>query len=197
MVRPAHESESNMDVEPLQRAVRSTRAVLGGVTSEQLTLPTPCASWQVSDLINHIVGGQFFFAAVASGEQPSRDRPDFSAGDFVGEFERGSAAAIAAFDEPGAMERTMHLPFGDMPGSIFVKIAATDTFIHGWDLAKATGQPADLDPELATELLAGARPFLSDSLRGPEGEAAFGPEQPCTPDAANADQLAAFLGRVV
>jgi uncharacterized protein (TIGR03086 family) len=186
-----------MGVEPLERAVRSTRTVLGGVTPEQLTWTTPCASWKVSDLINHIVGGQFFFASVASGEQPNRERPDFSAGDFVSEFERGSTAAVAAFDEPGAMERTMHLPFGDMPGSIFVKIAATDTFIHGWDLAKATGQPADLDPDLAVELLAGARPFLSDSLRGPEGKASFGPEQPCSPEAPNADQLAAFLGRVV
>ena len=186
-----------MGVEPFERAVRSTRAVIGGVTPEQLTLPTPCASWQVSDLINHIVGGQFFFAAMASGEKPSRDRPDFSAGDFVGDFERGSTAAIAAFDEPGAMERTMHLPFGDMPGSVFVNIAATDTFIHGWDLAKATGQPADLDPDLAAALLVGARPFLSDSLRGPEGKASVGPEQPCASDAPHADQLAAFLGRVV
>ena len=186
-----------MGVEPLDRAVHSTRAVLGRVTPEQLTLPTPCASWQVSDLINHIVGGQFFFAAVASGEKPSRVRPDFSAADFVGEFERGSTAAIAAFDEPGAMERTMHLPFGDLPGSVFVMIAATDTFIHGWDLAKATNQPANLDPDLAAELLTGARPFLSDSLRGPEGKASFGPEQPCTPDAPQVDQLAAFLGRVV
>jgi uncharacterized protein (TIGR03086 family) len=186
-----------MGVEPLERAVRSTRTVLGGVAPEQLTLPTPCVSWKVSDLINHIVGGQFFFATVASGQQPSRERPDFSAGDFVADYERGSTAAIAAFDEPGAMERTMHLPFGDMPGAVFVRIAATDTFIHGWDLARATGQAADLDPELAAELLASARPFLTESLRGPEGKASFGPEQPCGPDAPRADQLAAFLGRVV
>ena len=186
-----------MGAEVLERAVRSTRAVLGRVQPDQLSAPTPCASWTVAELINHIVGGQLFFASVASGDRPSRDRPDFAAGDFVGDFEQGSAAAIAAFDTPGAMERTMHLPFGDMPGAIFVTIAATDTFIHGWDLARATAQPADLDPELATELLTAARPFLSDSLRGPEGKASFGPEQPCAPDAPAADQLAAFLGRAV
>jgi uncharacterized protein (TIGR03086 family) len=186
-----------MAVEPLERAVRSTRTVLGGVNPDQLTLPTPCASWKVSDLINHLVGGQFFFAAMASGEKPSRERVDFSAGDFVGDFERGSAAAIAAFSAPGALQRTMHLPFGEMPGAIFVRIAATDTFIHGWDLAKATGQPADLEPDLAAELLAGARPFLSDSLRGAEGQASFGPEQPAPPECTEVDRLAAFLGRTV
>jgi len=186
-----------MGAEALERAVRSTRAVLGAVHADQLSAPTPCASWKVSDLINHIVGGQLFFASVARGDRPSRDRPDFSAGDFVSDFEQGSAAAIAAFDAPGAMERTMHLPFGDMPGAIFVTIAATDTFIHGWALAKATGQPADLDPALAAELLSATRPFLSDSLRGPEGKASFGPEQPCASDAPSADQLAAFLGRAV
>ena len=99
----------------------------------------------------------------------------------MGDFERGSAAAVAAFDAPGAMERTMHLPFGDLPGVVFVRIAATDTFIHGWDLAKATGQPADLDPELAAELLASARPFLSDSLRGPDGKASFARGSPVFP----------------
>ena len=78
-----------MGVEPLEKAVRSTRAVLGGVQPDQLTLATPCASWKVSDLINHIVGGQFFFASMASGDKASRDRPDFSSGDFVSDFERG------------------------------------------------------------------------------------------------------------
>jgi uncharacterized protein (TIGR03086 family) len=189
--------EGDMGVEPLEKAVRSTRAVLGGVQPDQLTLSTPCASWRVSDLINHIVGGQFFFASMASGDKPSRDRPDFSSGDFVGDFERGSEASIAAFSAPGAMERTLRLPFGELPGAVFVRIAATDTFIHGWDLAKATGQPADLEPELASELLAGARTVLSDSLRGPDGEAWFGPEQAASPDATPADQLAAFLVRVV
>jgi uncharacterized protein (TIGR03086 family) len=186
-----------MGVEPLEKAVGSTRAVLGGVKPEQLRLPTPCASWTVSDLINHIVGGQFFFASIASGEKPSRDRPDFSGGDFVDDFERGSTAALAAFSAAGAMERTMHLPFGDLPGAAFMRIAATDTFVHGWDLAKATAQPADLDPDLAMELLASARSVFSDSLRGPEGEASFGPEQPAPPDCTQSEQLAAFLGRVV
>src|SRR5205823_12905039 len=72
-----------MSVEPLEQAVRSTRGVLEGVKPDQMGLATPCASWKVSDLVNHIVGGQFFFAKVASGNKPERDPTDYSSGDFV------------------------------------------------------------------------------------------------------------------
>jgi len=91
----------------------------------------------------------------------------------------------------------MHLPFGDMPGSAFVGIAATDTFTHGWDLAKATGQPTDLAPDLAAGLLGGVRTSIPDSFRGPDGKAPFGAEQVAPAGSSNADQLAAFLGRTV
>ena len=94
------------------------------------------------------------------------------------------------------MEKILTLPFGQMPGSAFVGIAATDTFTHGWDLAKSTGQSTDIAPELAAGLLAGAKQFISDAIRGPE-PAPFASEQPAPAGASNADQLAAFLGRTV
>jgi uncharacterized protein (TIGR03086 family) len=186
-----------MSVEPLQQAIQSTRAVLNNVDRDDLSRATPCVSWKVSDVINHIVGGQFFFATAVNGQAPSRDETDYAAGDFVTEFDRGSAATVAAFSQDGAMERIVHLPFGDMPGAVFVGIASTDTFIHGWDLAKATGQATDLEPELAAALLAQVKPVLPDSFRGPDGQAAFGPEQVAPEGASNADRLAAFLGRTV
>ena len=94
------------------------------------------------------------------------------------------------------MTKMLTLPFGQMPGSAFVGLAATDTFTHGWDLAKATGQSTDLDPELAAQLLAGAKQAISPAFRGPEPKP-FGPEQTAPAGATNADQLAAFLGRTV
>jgi hypothetical protein len=69
----------------------------------------------------------------------------------------------------------MHRPFGDMPGSVFVGVAATGTFVHGWGLAKATGRNSDLDPQLAAGLLAGIRPAIPDAIRGVDGQAPFGP----------------------
>jgi uncharacterized protein (TIGR03086 family) len=88
------------------------------------------------------------------------------------------------------------LPFGTMPGSAFVGIAATDTFVHGWDLAKATGQNTDLSPDLAAGLLVGAKAFIQDGIRGDE-PMPFAAEQQAPAGASSADQLAAFLGRKV
>jgi uncharacterized protein (TIGR03086 family) len=183
---------------PLDQAIESTKAVLANVRPDQLSADTPCASWKVSDLINHIVGGQYFFATAANGEPLSTDpAPDFSAADFNSAFAAGNEQCLAAFGADGAMEKIMHLPFGDMPGSAFVGLAAVDTFIHGWDLARATGQNSDLNPELAAGLLAGARMAIAPAFRGPDGKAPFGPELTAPDGASNADQLAAFLGRVV
>jgi uncharacterized protein (TIGR03086 family) len=91
----------------------------------------------------------------------------------------------------------LRLPFAELPGAVFVNIATTDTFTHGWDLARATGQSTDLDPELAATLLEFARAFLSDALRGSDGTAPFGAQVEAPPGASPADELAAFLGRQV
>jgi uncharacterized protein (TIGR03086 family) len=175
----------------------TTRGVLAGVRPDQLDAATPCASWKVSDVINHLVGGQFYFASAVSGQALEGESPDFAAGDYLTAFDQGSAAAIAAFQSDGAMDRTIHLPFGDMPGSAFVGIAATDTFTHGWDLARATGQNTDLAPDLAAGLLEGVRPAIPEAVRGADGQAPFGPVLEAPAGASNADQLAAFLGRTV
>ena len=135
--------------------------------------------------------------SVAKGEAASdAAAPDFSAGDFKATFARGSAASLAAFKAAGAMDKTMIVPWGEMKGSEFLGLAAVDTFAHAWDLARATGQSTDLNPELAAGLLVGSRAGISHAFRGPEG-APFGPEQKAPAGASKADELAAFLGRTV
>jgi uncharacterized protein (TIGR03086 family) len=93
------------------------------------------------------------------------------------------------------MDKTMKLPFGDVPGGVYVMIASTDMFTHAWDLAKATGQSTDLDPELAAQLLEFARVALHEEMRGPDGVAPFGLEVRVDDGAPAADRLAAFMGR--
>ena len=187
-----------MSTAPYEHAIASAKKVLAGVKPEHLTAQTPCASWKVSDLVNHMVGGQYFFGTVAKGEAATdATAPDFAAGDFNAAFAQGAAEAVAAFNEPGTMEKTLQLPWGAMPGSAFVGIAAVDTFAHAWDLARATGQDSNLDPELAAGLLMGARAGIAPEFRGADGVAPFGPEQSAPAGASKADELAAFLGRSV
>jgi uncharacterized protein (TIGR03086 family) len=185
-----------MTTEPLEQAIAATRAVLAVVSKEQLDNATPCAAWKVSDLINHIVGGQYFFEAGAKGEPPAGGDTDFSATDFLSAFDEGATRSVAAFRAEGVMGKMLTLPFGQMPGAAFMALAATDTLTHGWDLAKATGQDADLAPELAAQLLAGAKGAIAPAFRSAEGTV-FGLEQQAPAGASNADQLAAFLGRAV
>jgi uncharacterized protein (TIGR03086 family) len=180
----------------LARAFASTAGVLSGVDAQQLDAATPCESWQVRELVNHIVGATTFFAVTAeTGEEPAPAETDFCEGDFVSEFNKGAAGAVKAFEADGVMDKMMKLPFGELPGGVFINIAATDTFTHGWDLAKATGQSTDLDPGLATQLLAIVDGLLPDDLRGPDGQAPFGPKAEAPAGSTPADRLAAFLGR--
>src|ERR1019366_6770030 len=108
----------------------------------------------------------------------------------------GSKLCLQAFASDGVMDKVISLPFGEMPGSAFMGLATTDTFTHGWDLAKATGQNTDLSPELAAQLLAGSKKNISPSFRNDSGNP-FGPEMAAPAGASQADPIAPFLGRQI
>jgi uncharacterized protein (TIGR03086 family) len=185
-----------MSTADIERAFASTRGILANVTVDELSRPTPCQSWQVRELVNHIIGTSFWFAASTNaGVAPAVEEIDYTGGDMVATYEDGIAQAVEAFGRPGALEKMITLPFGTLPGAAYLGIATTDAFTHGWDLARATGQSTDLDPELAAQLLDRSRMFIQPAFRGDDGKAPFGAEQPAPPNATNADALAAFLGR--
>lgn len=188
-----------MATEGLEQAMANTRAVLANVTPDQYDLATPCASWDVRALVNHIVGGSHYFAAcVNNGKSPdAANTTDFTQGDLMAAYDDGIKAALAAFGTPGAMEKMIELPFGTFPGAAFMGLATNDQFTHGWDLARATGQNTDLAPELAAQLLEGAKATIPDQFRGADGQAPFAPAQSAGADASAADELAAFMGRSV
>ena len=185
-----------MSTRPLQQVIASTRSILADVTPDQMQNPTPCASWDVAGLINHLVGAQHFFAAGIKGQPPIGADSDFAAGDYLAAYDEATAALVACFEADGVMQSTVKMPFGEMPAAAVMGLAMNDTFTHGWDLAKATGQDTNLAPELATALVAQAKANISENFRGPEG-APFAAEQTADDDAAPADHLAAFLGRAV
>jgi uncharacterized protein (TIGR03086 family) len=178
----------------LSRALQSTLAVLTKIQPGQLDAPTPCASWDVRTLINHVTGSARWWAGTVAGTGDPAEA-DYAAGDYAAAYEQSIQIALAAFGADGVLDRAVRLQFGDFPGAVVLGMAATEQFTHGWDLARATGQPTDLDPELAAGLLGQARLAITDAFRGPEGEALFGPARTVPAGASPADQLAAFLGR--
>jgi uncharacterized protein (TIGR03086 family) len=189
--------EQTARVEVLMRACASTGSILGNVTREQLALPTPCSDWPVHDLINHIVGATRFFADLAEwGSSPEgQEWPSFADGDFASSFGEQANRAIAAFSAPGAMERIMVLPTEPTPGARCIQVATGEIFVHGWDLARATGQAMPADGGVAGALLSSAWLMsLCDEVRN-DGTSPFAAELAIPAEAPAADRLVGFLGR--
>jgi uncharacterized protein (TIGR03086 family) len=186
-----------MDENPLRlfdRAVEAAAGVIGGVKAEQLDDPSPCAGWTVRQVINHLVtGNKMFMSIVAGGPPPDRSQ-DHLGDDPLAAFRASAARLRAAFLTDGVMERSYAAPFGDGSGAKLVEMRVNEMIVHGWDVARGSGQSTDLDPEVAQACLAlfEAVPFI------PRGEGKpFGTERPVPPGATVADRLAAFTGRPV
>jgi uncharacterized protein (TIGR03086 family) len=189
-----------MDTADLDRATAAAAAVMAKLTPDQLDASTPCATWKVRDIINHVVGGTYFFTAIAETGAPPQgggdEAPDFAAGDFNAAYAEGRAKMLAAFAGCSA-DTMMDFGFMKVPGPGALNIATTDTLAHVWDLARAIGEPTDVEPDLATRLLENAKVAIPESFRGEDGKAAFGPIVEVPASAPPADQLAGFLGRRV
>jgi uncharacterized protein (TIGR03086 family) len=171
-----------------QRAQDTFAHVLVNVTPDQLSLPTPCPELDVKSLIDHVIAGNQRVVERSGG--PVAPLPED-----LGAAHRSSAkTAQETFAEPQALTRTYQLPIGEIPGTTFLELRTSDLLTHAWDLAIATGQPTDLDPELAEYVLAFSKEMMSrPGLRG-DGRP-FGQEQPCGNERPAADRVAAFLGR--
>jgi uncharacterized protein (TIGR03086 family) len=179
-----------------RRAAAVTDSVIAAIRPEQLHNATPCTEWDVRALLNHVVTGNLLFVALATGA-PRPDRTQDHLGeDYLGAFRDSVRRLTEAFEAPGFIDRTVPTPFGEGSGRVLVGMRFNEMIVHSWDLARATGQPTDFDPELAEQSLAWFRgaPMLSGA-RGPAGP--FGEEQPAPESGTAADRLAAFVGRRV
>jgi uncharacterized protein (TIGR03086 family) len=176
------------------RAVDQTGRIVAAVKPDQLGEPSPCEDWNVRELLNHTLGGMRMFAAAARGETVDESvyRSDLVGDEPTAAYEREAAGLKEAWSDPSLLERTCELPFGTVPGVMAANMGFVEMLVHGWDIAKATGQQPDLDPELSEAALAIMTRIPADQMRQP---GVFGPEVSCSEGATIHDRLAAFLGR--
>ncbi len=178
-----------------ERALSATGAVVDRVAARQLDLSTPCDGWSVRELLNHLVGGNYWAAELAAGKSIDEvgDRLD---GDTLGDdhaaaYRASAELAVAAFNAPGSMDAPCAVSYGPVPGSVYCGHRILDVVIHGWDLAKATGQDTTLDPELVDAVTAIVTPQM-DLLAG---SGMFGSTVTIDSDADPQTRLLSTLGR--
>jgi uncharacterized protein (TIGR03086 family) len=111
-------------------------------------------------------------------------------GDPLKAYRVGVEALLAATDG-GAFGRAHATPLGDMPGTVLGGFTTLDIAVHGWDLARATGQQPAVGDTLAETVLAFARQNLTAGTRAPR----IAPEIPVDAEATATDRLVGFLGR--
>jgi len=135
-----------------RRAVDGFGQRLYAIEDDQWHNPTPCSDWDVRTLCNHLVYESLWTPPIFDG-MTITDVGDRFEGDLLGDdpraaWHRSAGPAIDAVQEPGAMDRIVHLSFGDVPGREYASQLFADYLIHSWDLARATNGDDKLDPEL-------------------------------------------------
>ncbi|HZP27865.1 MAG TPA: TIGR03086 family metal-binding protein [Acidimicrobiia bacterium] len=177
------------------RALESARRSIAGVDASQWDAPSACAGWDVRALVNHIVSGNLWVPELVGGKTIAEvgDRLD---GDVLGDdpvaaYDGSAAAAAAAFRAPGAMDTPVAVSYGPVPGSVYCGHRFIDVLIHGWDVARSTGQDTTLDPALVEA----CREVVEPQLELLAGSGMFGTSRTVAPDADPQTRLLALLGR--
>ena len=181
-------------LDAFDRAAAAATNVVADITDDQYGLPTPCTEWTVRNVLNHLVTGNLMTVAVVGGKSHPDRTVDRLGPDPKATFATSLTEARAALAEPGLMERTVTTPMGEAPGSVFTDMRIAELIVHAWDLAKATGQSTDVDPELVAVVHQTWQNRLGDR---PRSLTPFDDPQPVPDDATAADRLAAYLGRTV
>ena len=195
--RPATRSVSSVtDIRELHRRAADTfdRRVQK-VAGDQWSGPTPCSEWDVRTLVNHLVYENRWAVDLAAGktiaEVGDRYEGDLLGDDPKGAWQDSRQACAAAFAPDDVLDRTVHLSFGDFPGSEYLGQLTTDLVIHGWDLAKGIGDDDELDPELVS--------FVWDLWKPREEmvrqSGVFGAQVDVPEDADQQTKVLALLGR--
>jgi uncharacterized protein (TIGR03086 family) len=157
--------------------------------------PTLLPGWDVRALVQHIVVEERWAPPLFAG-MTIEEVGDLAEGDqlvpdpLTGAADASKNALAAVLDE-GALERTVHLSFGDLPAAEYARQLAADHLVHAWDLARALGVDDRLDADAVQTVLEwfGTTEDLYREL------GVIGPRVPVPDDADEQAQLLARFGR--
>ncbi|MEU1315693.1 TIGR03086 family metal-binding protein [Streptomyces tibetensis] len=185
---------TTLDLVPQTEALAQ---LVSGVTDEQLTGPTPCPEYAVRHLLGHLAGLSAAFRDAARKDlgattdtSPDSARPDLAPG-WREDLPKVLAELAEAWRDPAAWTGMTRAGGVDLPGEIAGLVAVDELVIHGWDLARATGQPYRPDPAA----LRACHDFLAASADDPQRGAIFGPIVTVDAAASPLDRAVGLSGR--
>ena len=177
----------------LHPAAERLARIVEALPDDSLGQPTPCSTYTVAALLDHLDGTVVAFHAAAIKDPvpggPSGDADHLQPG-WRSRIPEGLGALADAWDDPAAWTGRTAAGGVQLPGDIAGVVALDELVIHGWDLAKATDQRAEYDGPGLDAVHAMVTDFRS---RGIEG--LFGPEVAVPADAALFDRILGVTGR--
>ncbi|MDQ3944748.1 MAG: TIGR03086 family metal-binding protein [Actinomycetota bacterium] len=186
-----------VDLEP---ATRRMADLLGGIPDELLGGPTPCPAYTLGDLVDHVGGLTLAFTAAATkatgGPGPQGPSGDASrlGEDWRTRIPHDLAALAEAWRDPTAWSGTTQAGGVELPGEVAGLVALDELVIHGWDVARASGQAYDCDLRLL-EVVHGFVVQFSGPGQEAEREGLFGPVVEVPEDAPLLDHVIGLSGR--
>lgn len=177
---------------------RQLVTLVEGVADDQLTGPTPCAGTSVAALLDHLVGLTQAFRDAAEKTGGAGGGPTASAADLAPDWRRRLPAQLdelaAAWRDPAAWEGTTEAGGVTMPAAVMGRVAVDELVLHGWDLARATGQPFACDP-VSTQVVFEFTSLMSQPEEQAGREGLFGPVVDVPPDASLLHRALGLSGR--
>lgn len=166
------------------------------VRADQWDDPTPCTEWSVRDLVNHLTSEQLWVPDLVSEGATIAEVGDAYDGDVLGTrpravWDAAARAARKAFAEPGALERTVWLSYGQTPAVAYCTQMITDAVVHSWDLSRAIGAPERMPAALVHFALEEVTPYASALFQ----TGLFAPPVEPPPGDSPQTRLLALLGR--
>ena len=162
-----------------------------GSARDQWDDPSPVEEWTARDVVGHLVEWFPSFLSDGAGVDLPPGPPVDE--DPAGAWRNLYDEVLALLEDPATSGRVLSNPhIGEVPLPQAVSQFFTgDVFQHTWDLARASGQDATLDPERCAAMLAGAEPY-EDAMRQ-SGQ--YGPRVEVPEDADAQTRLLGFIGR--
>jgi uncharacterized protein (TIGR03086 family) len=138
-------------------AAAEAARVVAGVPGYPMDAPTPCDDWDLRTLVNHVILWTAYSAERrAHGESVAEDlmSKDFTADPgFAQDYAAQIGRAVAAWSDPAAWERELGVMGSGTPAADVAAMLIAEMVLHGWDLARATGQEYACDGAVATSVL--------------------------------------------